>query len=687
MSGDLDTSFGTVGFVVTDFGLGNPPPGPNVNKAFSVATQTDGKIILGGYTYDYTGTNTNHFTMARYNTNGSLDTTFGSGGLVITSNFATSSNDQCFSIAIQSDGKILMCGQTTAFSTLAVPYSFVLARYTTNGSLDTSFGAGTGYILTNFSLINSQYGTSTANSLVIQTNGYIVLGGSCYRNASGANGFALARYDTIGNLDTSFGSGGVVVTGPFSSGNNSIGHSVALQSNGYIILGGQIFSGSVYDFGIARYDTQGNLDATFANSGIFQLNIPTLYSVVSSVKVQTNGYIAFGGTVSDPISGIVPTYWLLGRLNTSGVLDSSFGTGGTVSTSLTSPSTLTGNSLAIQTDGKIILGGTYNINNSSSFSFALARYNTNGTLDTSFGSAGNGLILTDLIVSPSEEYGVSLAIQTDGKILLGGYGGPLEEENIFESFILARYLNFTTPTPTPTPITSICFPAGTPILTDQGNIVIEQINPEIHTIHKKPIMAITQSIMNEDKIVCIERHSLGINIPNKRTYISNYHGIMYNNKLTPAKQLVGRLHGVYYKKYEGEILYNVLMEKHYYMNVNNMKVETLNPKNIVAKLYTGNYNEDEKLKIILEINEQSKNNIHNLNNYKKYNGYNGYENITHNITRRRFAVLRYNPFISKLNFHTKKHFSFPNNSYNKTIKNNAIVRTHTHKFRNSRLRR
>jgi uncharacterized delta-60 repeat protein len=429
-------------------------------------------------------------------------------------------------------------------------------------------------------------------------------------------------------------------------------------------------------------------DSSFGNLGIFKLNIPTLYSVVSSVKVQTNGYIVFGGTVSDPTSGIVPNYWLLGRLDTTGTLDTSFGTGGTVSTSLTSPSTLTANSVAIQIDGKIVVGGTYDLNSGAAFSFALARYNANGTLDTSFGSAGNGLILTDLIAPINEEQGFSLAIQTDGKILLGGYGGVNNDIFTAIDFILARYLNLTpTPTPTPTPISSICFPAGTPILTDQGNIAIEQINPKIHTIHKKPIMAITQSIMNENKIVCIERHSLGINIPNKRTYISNYHGIMYNNKLTPAKQLVGRLRGVYYVKYNGETLYNVLMEKHYYMYVNNLKVETLNPKNIVAKLYTSNYNEDEKLKIILEINEQTKNNAFGSNNYKKYNSYNGYENITNSITRKRFAILRYNPLISKLNFHTKKHFSLPNNSYNKTIKNNTIVRTHTHKFRNSRLRR
>jgi hypothetical protein len=284
------------------------------------------------------------------------------------------------------------------------------------------------------------------------------------------------------------------------------------------------------------------------------------------------------------------------------------------------------------------------------------------------------------------ETGYSLAIQPDGKILMGG----VLNENLTESgpkrFILARYFGFP---PFPPPIVPICFPAGTPVLTDQGNIPIEEINPEFHTIHKKPIIAITQSIMNENNIVCIEKHSLGINIPNKRTYISNYHGIIYKNKLIPAKQLVGRLHGIYHVKYNGEILYNVLMEKHYIMNVNNIRVETLNPRNIVAKLYTNEHTPEEKAKIILEINETSKNNINNHN----YKSHNGYEKITNNLTRRKFSILRCNPLISRLNFHTKKHF-VSQKPYNHTIKNrvsftrnNPMVKINKHTFRFGRRRR
>jgi hypothetical protein len=126
------------------------------------------------------------------------------------------------------------------------------------------------------------------------------------------------------------------------------------------------------------------------------------------------------------------------------------------------------------------------------------------------------------------------------------------------------------------------------------------------------------------------------------------------------------------------------MEKHYIMNVNNMSVETLNPKNIVAKLYTNQHSPEEKMKLILEINEITKNNK-NKNNCENYNGY---EKITQNFTRRKFSILRYNPLINRLNFFTRKHFVSQNNPYNNTIKNhvafkkyNPNVKVNTHKFR------
>jgi uncharacterized delta-60 repeat protein len=279
--------------------------------------------------------------------------------------------------------------------------------------------------------------------------------------------------------------------------------------------------------------------------------------------------------------------------------------------------------MVIQPDDKIVLGGSFDTLGATPASFALARYLTTGSLDTTFGLAGTGLVLEDIIPSnPSYvEEGFSLAIQPDGKILLGG----TFQNNRQFSFILARYFGFP-PYPPPTPIVPICFPAGTPVTTDQGEINIELIDPDVHTIFNKKIVAITETIMLENNIVCFEKNSLGYNIPNKKTYISNYHGIIHNGKLIQANKFVGRLPGVYYKKYNNEILYNVLMEKHYIIKINNMRVETLNPLNFVAQLYTKNYTPEEKTNLILEMNKKTAefahikyntNHIHNIHYTKR----------------------------------------------------------------------
>jgi hypothetical protein len=161
------------------------------------------------------------------------------------------------------------------------------------------------------------------------------------------------------------------------------------------------------------------------------------------------------------------------------------------------------------------------------------------------------------------------------------------------------------------PLLPICFPAGTPVLTDQGIINIEKINPKIHTIQNKKIVAVTQTITNEKHLVCIEKNALGENKPNQRTLISQCHNVEFNGKFMRAKYLkyaVDNKKSVHNVKYENQILYNVLMEEHEVMSVNNMLVETLDPQHFIAKLYTGKISQSEKHNLIVEINECMKNN-------------------------------------------------------------------------------
>jgi hypothetical protein len=163
-------------------------------------------------------------------------------------------------------------------------------------------------------------------------------------------------------------------------------------------------------------------------------------------------------------------------------------------------------------------------------------------------------------------------------------------------------------------ISNICFPAGTPIVTDQGLIPIEKINPDIHTIRNKKIVGITKIYSIDKFLVCFEKDALGDNIPNQKTIITKNHEILYKGKMIKAKEFIGIFENVYKIKYKGEMLYNVLMEKHDKMIVNNLICETLHPENIVAILYTTLKNSvDEKEKYIInkELDCSVKNKIHN----------------------------------------------------------------------------
>jgi len=161
----------------------------------------------------------------------------------------------------------------------------------------------------------------------------------------------------------------------------------------------------------------------------------------------------------------------------------------------------------------------------------------------------------------------------------------------------------------PVLISNICFPAGTPITTNQGTVPIEKINPEIHTIRNKPIVGITRTVTQDKSVVCFEKDSLGSNIPSQQTIMSKNHGILHNGKLRKAEVFVGN-DNITKVAYNGEILYNVLMEGPDKMIVNNLICETLHPENKIAKLYKvcKNLNSEEKQKLIQNYNA----------GYKKY---------------------------------------------------------------------
>ena len=167
----------------------------------------------------------------------------------------------------------------------------------------------------------------------------------------------------------------------------------------------------------------------------------------------------------------------------------------------------------------------------------------------------------------------------------------------------------------PPPISNICFLSDTPITTDQGICSIECINTDINTIDNKQIISITQTVTQDKYLVCFEKNSLGVNYPINKTIMSKDHKIYYKGKMISAYKFINHFENVKKIKYNGEILYNILMEKYEKINVNNLICETLHPKNIIAKLYTSNLNKEYKNKIIVIMNNSIINNDHK--SYKK----------------------------------------------------------------------
>jgi len=423
-AGSLDPSFGQGGKVTTDFN-------GNRDQAFDVAFQPDGKIVAVGSAI-VNAAQQSDFALARYNSDGSLDTAFGSGGKV-TTDFG--GDDDAVSVAIQSDGKIVAVGGTCRNSALGCTimtgsgYDYAIARYNTNGTLDGGFGSG-GQVITDFN-----GGLDFASSVVIQHDGKIVVGGTSCADSSmfcvftGGVQFSLARYNTDGSLDSSFGSGGKVFTPVPQFGYLK---TLALQTDGKIVAVGLAHPNGDADYAVARYNVDGTLDSSFGNQGIVTTDFnstPGNPSVDTAygVAIQTDGKIVASGaseTLTENFFNLS-----MARYNTDGTLDSSFGNGGRVLTSISGKDDQ-GASIALQSDGKILVGGIAGgfvmINGDEAFivddntvggsDFALARYNTDGSLDTTFGD--QGMVTTDFF---GFDDGARFAIQPDGLVVGAGF--------------------------------------------------------------------------------------------------------------------------------------------------------------------------------------------------------------------------------------------------------------------------
>ena len=183
-------------------------------------------------------------------------------------------------------------------------------------------------------------------------------------------------------------------------------------------------------------------------------------------------------------------------------------------------------------------------------------------------------------VSASSSYSVEVISSTSLKVTMIS---PYDIDTVTVTDIYGNSSN--TFTLTADLISNICFIAGTPVTTDQGNIPIEKIDTTFHTIRNKKIVAITKTVTQDKYLVCFEKDALGKNIPSLRTTISKNHNLFYYGKRRMAKEFLKDFDNVVKVKYTGTVLYNVLLEEHDKMMVNNLICETLHPENGVAKVY------------------------------------------------------------------------------------------------------
>ncbi|MFP5438007.1 MAG: T9SS type A sorting domain-containing protein [Bacteroidia bacterium] len=394
--GILDTSFGEGGKVIT--------PINNDERANGIVIQADGKIVVAGYTYSQIYGN--DFACARYNTNGSLDTTFGNGG-VATFDIQLGGDDKAMAIEILSDGKILLAGYSDDGSNKDA----ALIKLNTNGTLDTNFG-NSGKVLTNYStsgvpIRQDEYWVVKVHQLT----GNIIVGGTSYTSSENSRGI-LARYTATGVLDTTFATGGKYTDVP----NDMILsqylfriEDLAIKSNGKITIVGWA-DGYIY---LGRLNANGTMDATFSSDGVYN----TWAGSMQSMVLNNDDSFYFTGHYTTLYQTAAYTGYVGANGNGIMLNNFSFDSGMTAST----------RAIAKDSSGKLVIAG-YLLNNATgNSSFLVGRLSTELTTDNTFGTDG----FTTTAFSQPVSAAFDMKIQTDNKIILAGFSGS--------NIALARY--------------------------------------------------------------------------------------------------------------------------------------------------------------------------------------------------------------------------------------------------------
>ena len=426
--GDLDLTLNGTGKVTTSFDY--PDPSSPTDIGTGIAVQSDGRIVVCGIPARA------DFGLVRYLANGALDTSFGAGGKVTTSFYAPTNYDEgAFAVALQSDGKIVAGGYGLPYFPEAV---MALVRYSPiDGSLDPTFGVGgkapagnSGAQVNALKLKNS-----IAYGIAIQSDGKIVAVGQSEHGGINESNLAMVRFNPDGTLDTGFGPGttpGAVTTDINASrgfGGASVARGVVLQSDGKIVVAGYTYggpAGQTDDFVLVRYLTNGELDPSFGTGGIVTTDLQgSSHDRAFGLALQKDGRIVLVGYSVPP--GGSNTDVALVRYLTNGALDPSFGSAGTgIVINSFSASTDRASSVVIQGDGRIVVAGNAFVGGFNNADSLVARYLPNGTLDPAFGIGGK--VLTNI---GGADYLNGVALQADGRIVAAGAGETTSNQTDF----------------------------------------------------------------------------------------------------------------------------------------------------------------------------------------------------------------------------------------------------------------
>lgn len=421
-AGRLDPTFGQGGKVQTTFGA-------NSSYLRHIALQADGKLVAVGYSGIYPGFNS---AIARYNSDGTLDSSFGTNGTVV-SHFRTT--DSFNSVSVQPDGKIIAVGEAANTTQDGNGTDILVVRYNSNGTLDSTFGVNGAVITSMGSAPPGVFVSSAAVDVTTLTSGKLLVGG--YTITVDLARMALLRYNSNGTLDQTYGSAGLAIidfpVGGYSGG--AYAAALALQADGKALLAGSYSDNSFSEFALARLNANGTADTSFGTDGRVTTSLGAGDATGAAVLVQPDGKILVGGYFE---VGDNNHDFALARYQTNGTPDPSFGLGGVVTNDLLNQSDDVIKGLALQADGRIIAGGQ--TGQYPTFDFGLARYTARGRLDKTFGR--NGVVSTNFgsfLGNDSFDAAYGVVLAPDGKIVAAGETDAGTTGSF--DFALSRYLN------------------------------------------------------------------------------------------------------------------------------------------------------------------------------------------------------------------------------------------------------